>query len=118
MSNRTAQRDPGIAPCTEAPRNLIERAVRSPVTVATTFLSQTLATSNAPRMLRQSEILLLKQSKQEIAARSQAKQQSAVTARALWRFSRLAAALMAFFIVIANSIELKARLSVGVALIL
>lgn len=50
------------------------------VTATTALLNQKLAISNAPRMLTPSEIMLLKQSKREIAARIRAKQQGAVTA--------------------------------------
>ena len=50
------------------------------VTAATALLNQTLATSNALRMLTSSEIVLLKQSKREIALRIKAKQRGAVTA--------------------------------------
>ena len=50
------------------------------VTASTALLNQKLATSNAPRMLTSSEIVLLKQSKREIALRIKAKQRGAVTA--------------------------------------
>ena len=50
------------------------------VTASTALLNQKLATSNAPRMLTPSEIVLLKQSKREIALRIKAKQRGAVTA--------------------------------------
>lgn len=43
------------------------------VTASTALLNQKLATLNAPRMLTPSEIALLRQSKQEIAARYRAK---------------------------------------------
>lgn len=42
------------------------------VTASTALLNQKLATLNAPRMLTPSEIVLLRQSKQEIAARYRA----------------------------------------------
>ena len=42
------------------------------VTPSTALLNQKLATSNAPRMLTPSEVTLLRQSKQEIAARYKA----------------------------------------------
>jgi len=42
------------------------------VTVSTALLNQRLGTLNAPRMLTPSEIELLRQSKQEIAARYRA----------------------------------------------
>lgn len=44
------------------------------VTASTALLNQKLATSNAPRMLTPSEIVLLRQSKQEIANRIKIKQ--------------------------------------------
>ena len=50
------------------------------VTATTALLNQKLATSNASRMLTSSEIVLLKQSKREIALRIKAKQRGAVTA--------------------------------------
>ncbi len=44
------------------------------VTVSTALLNQKLATLNTPRMLTPSEVVLLRQSKQEIAARFRATQ--------------------------------------------
>ena len=49
------------------------------VTATTALLNQKLATSNAPRMLTPSEIVLLKQSNQEIALRIKTQQQRGVT---------------------------------------
>ena len=49
-------------------------ATSGSVTASTALLNQKLATSNAPRMLTPSEIVLLKQSKQEIARRIKSRQ--------------------------------------------
>ena len=61
-------------------KNLKFDGTSGSVTTTTTLLHQKLATSNAPRMLTPSEIVLLKQSKREIALRIKAKQRGAVTA--------------------------------------
>lgn len=50
------------------------------VTASTALLNQKLATSNAPRMLTPSEIVLLRQSKREFALRIKAQQRGVVTA--------------------------------------
>ena len=58
-------------------KNLKSGVTSGSITATTALLNQKLATSDAPRMLTPSEIVLLKQRKREIAARIKAKQQGA-----------------------------------------